>query len=457
MSEAVRRGGSFWRPAFLIVGGLILLLALISIVSFVYFKFDPAQIVEPAPTPVPLLLRPIATGPGSDQIARGRYLTVAGDCVSCHVRAGGRPFAGGLGLRTPFGVIYTSNITGDRSAGIGAWTPDAFYGALHEGRDDQGHHLYPALPYTHFTNVTRADSDAILAYLKTVPADSYAPPGNRLPFPLNVRPVLIAWNAINFRPHPFQGDPARSAMWNRGAYLVEGLEHCGSCHTPKTLMQAEIKSRAMQGAKLDNWLAPDLTGNPRTGLGRWSITDVVEYLQTGRNAFANAGGQMAEVVSYSTSQLSDADRNAIATYLKSLRPSPDANPAAPGAAAMRAGAAIYADGCTGCHHVDGKGVPRLFPALAGDPSSQQSDPTTAVHVILTGARTGPTPTRPSTPSMPSFAWKLTDQQIADVATYIRNSWGNRAAEVPVGEVAKMRRALIADGAPMPTGRAVAGR
>ncbi len=434
-----------------------MVLALISIGSFVYYKLNPARIVEQPPTPIPLLLRPVAAGADHDQVTRGQYLTVAGDCVSCHTRAGGKPFAGGLGLRTPFGVIYTPNITGDRSAGIGAWTPAAFYGALHEGVDDEGHHLYPALPYTHFTNVTRTDSDAILAFLKTTPGDSYAPPGNRLPFPLNIRLVLIGWNAINFRPHSFHADPARSAAWNRGAYLVRGLEHCGACHTPKTFMEAEKGSRAFQGAKLDNWLAPDLTGNPRSGLGRWSVADIVEYLKTGRNVHANAAGQMAQVVSYSTSQLTDSDLAAIGTYIKSLKASQGADPPPPSRAAMRAGGAIYSDGCTGCHHVDGRGVPRFFPALAGEPGSQQADPTTTVHVILAGARTGPTPSRPSTPSMPSFAWKLTDQQIADVATYVRNSWGNRAAEVPVSAVAKMRRALISQGVPMPTEHLVAER
>lgn len=457
MSVAVHRRRPLLGTAVLLAGALILLLALISIGSFLYYKLEPAQIVEPAPTPIPLLLQPIAAGPGHDELARGRYLAVAGDCVSCHTRAGGQPFAGGLGLRTPFGVIYSPNITSDRSAGIGAWTPAAFSRALHDGVDDQGHHLYPAFPYTHFTNITRPDADAILAYLKTTPPDGYAPPGNRLPFPLNLRPVLIVWNAINFHPHAFQDDPGQSAAWNRGAYLVQGLEHCGSCHTPKTLMQAEKTSRAFQGAKLDNWLAPDLTGNPRIGLGGWSVADIVEYLKTGRNGRANAGGQMAEVVSYSTSQLSDADLSAIATYIKSVKPSPDANPPAASAAAMRAGGAIYADACTGCHRVDGRGVPRLFPALPGNASLQQADPTTTLHVILAGARTGPTPTRPSTPSMPSFAWKLTNQQIADVATYVRNSWGNRSTEVSVGEVSKMRGALISQGAPMPTERQVADR
>lgn len=426
----------------LLAAGLIVaVLVLISIGSWVWLKANPVTIVEPPPGVLAILTRPIADRPGAELIRRGRYLTVAGDCVGCHTRAGGHPFAGGLGLETPFGVIYSPNLTSDRATGIGSWTPEQFFRALHEGKAAGGKRLYPAMPYTHFTVLNRADSDAILAFLKTVPAESYVEPANRLPFPLDVRLAMIGWNAINFAPHGLTPDPKRSAAWNRGAYLVEGPGHCGACHTPKTMLGAERADRALQGAAIENWFAPDLTGNLRTGLGRWGAPDIAEYLRTGRNARANAVGPMAEVVTYSTSLLSDADRAAIATYLKALPPSPDAAIAAPKAAAMRTGGAIFEDVCTACHLMGGKGQSGMFPPLRGSAVAQQRDPTGVIRLILGGGRTAPTPMRPSFQSMPSFAWKLDDEEVADVATYVRNSWGNRASPVDASQVAALRSKL----------------
>lgn len=420
---------------------VFLLLIALSIVTWAWFALNPAQIIEPPPAPIAMLTAPIPDGPNADLIRRGRYLTIAGDCVSCHTRAGGHPFEGGLGLKTPFGVIYSPNITSDHDNGVGGWTPDQFFAALHKGVAPGGKYLYPALPYPHFTTIPRADSDAILAYLKTVPAHNYVQPANRLPFPLDIRLGMIAWNALNFSPHAFRPDPSKPLAWNRGAYLVEGLGHCGACHTAKTALGAERHDRALQGGKLDNWVAPDLTGNGRTGLGNWSAADIVEYLKTGRNAHSNAAGQMAEVVTYSTSLLNDQDLAAIATYLKSLKPSAETASPPPAAAAMRAGGAIYADACTACHLAAGKGQPRLFPPLAGSAAAQQADPTGVIRLILAGGRTAPTRARASFQSMPSFAWKLNDQQVADVATYIRNSWGNRAKPVTGRQVGDLRAKL----------------
>ena len=422
-------------------GIILVLLIAISLGSWLWLKANPVTIVEPPPGPIALLTAPIPDGPNADLLRRGRYLTIAGDCVSCHTRAGGHPFAGGLGLQTPFGVIYSPNLTGDKATGIGNWTPVQFFRALHEGRGADGDHLYPAFPYPHLTIVSRAESDAMLAYLKTVPGEHYVQPANRLPFPLDIRLGMIGWNAIYFRPHGFTPDPRRSAAWNRGAYLVQGLGHCGACHTPKTALGAEDGDHALQGGVLDHWVAPDLTGNARTGLGRWSAADIVQYLRTGRSAHSNAAGQMAEVVTYSTSLLSDADLTAIATYLKSLPASVTQANAAPDAAAMQTGRAIFADACTACHLSAGKGQPGMFPPLPGSAIAQQRDPTGIVRLILAGGRTAPTLRRPSFQSMPSFAWKLDDQEVADVATYVRNAWGNSAPAVNAKQVAQLRKGM----------------
>jgi mono/diheme cytochrome c family protein len=232
-----------------------------------------------------------------------------------------------------------------------------------------------------------------------------------------------------------------SAEWNRGAYLVEGLGHCGSCHTPKSVLGAELKGQAYRGAVIDNSVAPDLTANPRTGIGRWNLADIVGYLRTGRNSRANASGPMAEVVTYSTSLLSDSDLSAIATYLMSLPPSPNLPGLPADAPAMRTGSAIFSDACTSCHLSGGRGQPGFIPPLPGSAVAQQEDPTGVIHLILAGGRTAPTLSQPGFQSMPSFAWKLTDQQTADVATYVRNSWGNRAPPVAARKVAAVRSKL----------------
>jgi mono/diheme cytochrome c family protein len=432
---------SWGKRLLLVVAIIIVLLIVASVGSWLWFKLNPVEIVEPPPGVLGLLTQPIADGPNADLIRRGRYLAIEGDCMSCHTRAGGHPFAGGLGLQTPFGIIYSPNITSDRQTGVGGWTPAQFYDALHKGRSDDGDRLYPAMPYPHFTVLGRADTDAILAFLKTVPPEHYSQPANRLPFPLDIRLAMIGWNMLNFSPHGFKGDPRQSAEWNRGAYLVEGPGHCGACHTEKTALGAEKHDKALQGSVIENRFAPDLTGNSRTGLGRWSAADIVEYLRTGRNRHAGAVGQMAEVVTYSTSLLSDADLNAIATYLKSLPPSPQAAFAAPSAAAMHAGGAVFFDACTACHLVHGKGQPRMFPPLAGSAVAQQRNPTGLIGLILAGGRTAPTLQRPSFQTMPSFAWKLDDQEVADVATYVRNSWGNQASPVSAKQVSKIRSKL----------------
>jgi mono/diheme cytochrome c family protein len=423
--------------------GLIAAAAALALATWAVSQ-NPALPAHPsdAVTPTSFLTQTIPnTAPNAAQLQHGQALVIAGDCLSCHIRDGGQPFAGGLGLNTPFGVIYSANITSDSRTGIGDWTGDQFYRAMHEGVGAQGENLYPAFPYPWFSKVSRADDDAILAYLKSTPAVSYRPPANRLPFPLNIRFLMKGWNLLFFRPHDFAADPAQSADWNRGAYLVTGLGHCGGCHSPMNFFGAASVDRALYGGAINNWTPPDLTGNPRTGLGLWSLGDITEYLQTGRNARAGAGEDMGEVVSYSTSLMNDADRRAIAAYLKGLGPSPDASVQAPDPGAMQRGAAIYSDACASCHLENGVGQPRLFPPLGHNAGLQQANPTGLAHLILAGGRVGPTGMRPSPLAMPSFAWKLTDAEIADVSTYIRNSWGNQAAPVSAGKVHDLRRRL----------------
>jgi mono/diheme cytochrome c family protein len=395
-----------------------------------------------ATTPVSLLTQPIADStPNAAQLREGQYLVRAGDCVSCHMRPGGAPLAGGLGLKTPFGVIYSSNITPDPDSGVGRWTDDQFYRAMHDGHGAHGENLYPAFPYPWFRRASRADDDAILAYLKTTPAVRYTAPGNRLWFPLNLRVMVKGWNLLFLRGDAAAPDAAQSPEWNRGAYLVNGLGHCGACHTPKNLFGADKSGQDFHGGKLDNWIAPDLTANPRTGLGVWSVDEIAEYLKTGRNARASAGGSMAEVITYSTSLMSDPDRRAIAIYLKTRPASMMIATAPPDPAAMRRGAAIYSDACAACHLENGVGQAGLFPPLGHDAVVQQRDPASVLHLIVGGTRVGASPIRPSALSMPSFAWKLTDLETADVATYVRNSWGNAAPAVRGGDAAAMRKAL----------------
>jgi mono/diheme cytochrome c family protein len=395
-----------------------------------------------AALPTELLTRAVDNAaPDAAQLARGQYLVAAGDCMSCHLRDGGEPFAGGLGLNTPFGVIYSSNITSDAQTGIGAWTSEQFHQAMHDGKGIHGENLYPAFPYPWFRLTSRADDDAILSFLKTTPAVHYTPPENHLPFPLNIRSAVGAWNMLFLDSHEYQTDPGQSAEWNRGAYLVNGLGHCGGCHTPKNMLGADKSKQFLHGGDLDTWVAPDLTGNARTGLGDWNLDDISEYLHTGHNARAAAGGPMADVITYSTSLMSDEDRHAIATYLKSRAASPMVATSTPDGEAMRRGAEIYSDACTSCHLESGVGQSRLFPPLGHDAVLQQADPAGLLHLILAGTHIGTSASRPSPLSMPSFAWKLSDQEIADVATYIRNSWSNQAAPISESEVSAARKKL----------------
>jgi mono/diheme cytochrome c family protein len=371
---------------------------------------------------------------------RGRALAIAGDCVACHTAPSGKPFAGGLALATPFGVIMTPNITPDDATGIGRWTQAEFSRAMHEGRGRNGSYLYPAFPYPYFTEVTREDTDAIYDYLRTLAPVTNAVNRRTLPFPFSVRALMIGWNSLFFKPSPFVPDAQRSAEFNRGAYLVEGLGHCGACHTPLNAFGANKASQFLQGNRIDDWTAPNITNDQQSGLGKWSVDDIVQYLKNGQTRTTTASGPMRDVIENSTSKMAEADLKAIAVYLRERgsagTPAPAAVPASD--PRMQVGQAIFVDTCSACHTRNGSGIEHMFPRLADNAIIKQSDPTTLVRIVLTGVRGAGTDAFPTSPAMPSFGYRLDDNQVAAVVTYIRNSWGNNASAVDAGMVKTLR-------------------
>ena len=379
------------------------------------------------------------------QIERGKYLTTVGDCEACHNTPNGARFAGGRPIETPFGKILASNITPDRETGIGALTDPQFVDVLQHGRGRGGMRLYPAMPFTYTTRVTQQDALAIRAYLATIPAMRHRVVENQLPFPLDIRFGMVFWDALFFHSGSFKPDPAKSPEWNRGAYLVTGLEHCGMCHTPKNLLGGDETSRALQGYTVQGWFAPELSPDPRRGLGAWSIGDIVAYLRTGHNRFAAASGPMAEEVAVSSQHDTLSDLHDIAIYLKDPPATqPPQTPASqPDPKILHEGAAIYSQLCSACHTPNGAGIPGLFPSLAGNPAVQSRDPTSTIRVVLRGAHTVATKGAPTGPGMPSFAWTMSNAQVAAITTYVRNAWGNNAPIVSESKVEAERQSLAA--------------
>jgi mono/diheme cytochrome c family protein len=377
------------------------------------------------------------------QIEKGRYLVSAADCVACHsVAPNGARFAGGRPIETPFGNIVSANITPDRETGIGAWTDDQFDNAVRRGIRPNGARLYPAMPYPYYTKMSRDDVLAIRAFLKTLEPVRNPVVTNTLPFPLNIRFAMRVWDALYFKDERFKPDPRKSDAWNRGAFLVEGPGHCGACHTPKNFMGGDKSSEYLHGSYLQGWFAPNITNDERTGLGRWSVDDIVEFLKTGHSRIGAAVGPMAEEVMHASSGMSDSDLKAIATYLKDQPGRSDKPAAMPeNDPRMVAGQAIYRDQCAACHQIDGKGVARLFPSLADSSIARSDDPTSLLRLVLRGSRSVATKDEPTGPGMPSFAWQLDDEQIAAVATYVRNHWGSPAPAVSPSEVGRQRSSL----------------
>ena len=384
-----------------------------------------------------------AQGTTYTTIERGRYLVNAGDCASCHTDQGGKPYAGGLAVPTPFGVIYSTNITPDPATGIGKWSEQDFYKAMHNGIDRDGKHLYPAFPYPWFTKVSRDDVGAIKAFLDTLTPVRQANKPTELHWPLNVREVMAGWNELYFHEGALKADSTKSEQWNRGAYLVEGLGHCGACHTATNELGAPKAGETLKGGDFgDHWYAPSLTSGLRDGLGGWSAAEIVEYLKTGANAKSAAAGPMAEVVKNSTQYLSDADLSAIAAYLKDSPVEKDkatTKTAAIDKQALSHGEALYFDNCTGCHMENGEGLAQAFPPLKGSSAVQAKTPDTVIHVVLAGAKIAATKGKQTGLAMPAFDWKLDDKEVADLVNYIRNAWGNHASLTSVDTVSKVRR------------------
>jgi mono/diheme cytochrome c family protein len=384
----------------------------------------------------------------------GEYLARAGDCVACHSVPGGKAFAGGLKMGSPLGAIYSTNITPDPETGIGTYSLEDFDRAVRQGVAKDGHRLYPAMPYPSYAKITDEDVAALYNFfMKQVPPVHQAKLPNEIPPVLNFRWPLAIWNLVFTKSGSYVARSDRDAAWNRGAYLVQGLGHCGACHTPRGLAWQEkaldgTNSNYLAGALLDAWYAPNLREDLRTGLGGWSKDDLIDFLKNGHNRTETAFGSMIDVINNSTPYLSDSDLNAIASYLKSLPATATQQPVAYNdttTAALRSGhasqpgATIYTGTCANCHGFDGKGFGPYTPALANNPVVLDDDPSSPINLLLNGSNPLVVKGTPDAYRMPQFRQQYSDQDIADVVTFIRNGWGNQAPAVTAAEVAKLRK------------------
>jgi len=375
-------------------------------------------------------------------VQRGAYLARAGNCAACHTARGGAPYAGGKGIDTPFGTVFASNLTPDPQTGIGTWSADHFWRALHHGRSRDGRLLYPAFPYNDYTRMTRADADALYAYLRSVPPVVQANRDHALRFPYNTQAALAVWRALYFRPGGHREAPARSAEWNRGAYLVQGLGHCAACHSARNAWGAsEVLDLSGGMIPMQAWYAPSLSAPNEASVAAWTQQDVVQLLATGRTERASTLGPMAEVVLHSTQHLSPEDLSAMATFLRDIPPTaPTASPRqapVPPQVAER-GARIYDKHCAQCHGDKGEGVPGAYPRLAGNRAVTMPVTANLVQVVMHGGFTPSTAGNPRPFGMPPYALVLSDADVAAVLTHLRTSWGNQANTVSELEVAQQR-------------------
>jgi mono/diheme cytochrome c family protein len=407
-----------------------------------------------------LTLAATATVSDSAMVQRGAYLARAGNCMTCHTARGGASYAGGRGIATPFGTVYTSNLTPDNATGIGSWSPAHFWRAMHNGRSKDGRLLYPAFPYTNYTQVTREDSDALLAYLKSVPPVAQANQMHALRVPYQSQAALAVWRALYFSPGVYKPDATRGVAGNRGAYLVNGLGHCSACHTARNALGATDGLNLAGGLiPVQNWYAPSLTSPHEAGVGDWSEQDITRLLKDGVSPRASVNGPMTEVVLGSTQYLNAQDLSAMAVFLKSLSVAapPGAtntetntsdiavmatSPSAPaGVVPMPVtarGAKLYEQHCAQCHGDNGKGVPNAYPALAGNRAVLMSQASNLVQIVLNGGYAPATQGNPRPFGMPPFVLVLDDSDIAAVLTHVRSSWGNQASSVSPLDVHRIR-------------------
>ncbi|HET7838025.1 MAG TPA: cytochrome c [Variovorax sp.] len=394
-------------------------------------------------------------------VARGAYVARLGDCAGCHSAPGEPAFTGGLALHSPLGTIYSTNITPDRETGIGAYSLADFDRALRAGESPR-HHLYPAMPYASFAKTSSDDVAALYAYfMQGVTPVNRMPPKTKLHFPFDQRWGLAVWNWLFLDKSANRDDGARSAQWNRGAYLVQGLGHCGSCHTPRGLAYQErgytqASDRYLAGGITDHWLAPGIGSGPGGSVENWSVRQIAQFLKTGHGARAMAFGPMKEVVADSTQYVDEADLLSIGTYLKSLAPRRAAGTFLPASQADRTvdwlasgdvrvpGAGLYDNFCAKCHQTNGAGDPAKAPALAGSGAVRGVDPSSVVHMILSGGKPHQPPGMPAIDPMPAFGDRFDDREIAEVASFVRRSWGNDAPPVTARKVQQERAAIGAE-------------
>ncbi len=384
------------------------------------------------------------------QIALGKYLALAGNCAGCHTARGGALYAGGRAIETPFGSVYSSNLTPDLKTGLGSWTPENFWRALHNGKSKDGSLLYPAFPYPNYTRVTRADADALFAYLRTLAPVSQANREHALKFPYNNRFLLAGWRALYFKPGVYKPDAGRDTEWNRGAYLVQGLGHCNACHTGRdALGGTNIKSDLAGGMiPMLNWYAPSLTSDTEAGLGNWETKQIVDLLKTGVSERGAVFGPMSEVVYMSLQHLTAGDVEAMAGYLKSLPQTAAAADSVPPVAkketerVMTLGARLYDEHCADCHAATGAGMPPAYPPLAANRALTMRSAVNPIRMVLNGGFAPGTAGNPRPYGMPPFRPLLNDDEVAAVVSYIRNSWGNRAGLVSPIEVDRYRSAPL---------------
>ena len=393
------------------------------------------------------------TAPATEaQIEQGRYLALAGNCMACHTTRGGTPFAGGRRIDTPFGGVYSSNLTPDPETGLGRWTAQDFWQAMHRGRSKDGRLLAPAFPYNHTSVITRQDSDAILAWLRTLPPVVQAQPAHNLVWPVGTQPALAVWRSLFFEPSPFQVNKAQTAEWNRGAYLVQGLGHCAACHSPRNALGASGAVNDLSGGLMPvvNWYAPDLTRDTESGMASTPLAEIVRLLRTGASNTAQTSGPMGEVVQHSLQHLNETDLQAMAVYLQSraqstAQPTAKAPPARISLQVATQGAKVYENQCLQCHGEQGEGVKTAsgevaYPALAGNRAVLLNDPTNLVQLVLYGGYGPATQGHPRPFGMPPAVLELDDRDIAAVLTHLRTRWGNQASEVTPLQVNRIRAA-----------------